>query len=335
MAWYNNVGDLKSALGLSDENAQKEAAIREQKRIAGIKETREKRGHKISGANKEIKTLDRQIAEAKKAVEAEEALKQKMLTSQENASGSAAKKLAELEQRKVKIVENRDSLIGISQKKNKNKNTEQKTEAPKTEAPKTEAPKTEAPKTEAPKTEAPKTEAPKTEAPKVQTNIDLAKEGKLHADPERTAAKERIAVLERQTAGVEKAESVEGATKGVVNKEVLKTELDASKKSLEELNKAAHKNFDKMTSVERLKSSVAGNFGKAGGHMAVRIARGGAALGAVAYAGKKGIEIFSPELDEKGERKEGLFVTTAKATAALAATAALLLHGGRNRAMGI
>lgn len=103
----------------------------------------------------------------------------------------------------------------------------------------------------------------------------------------------------------------------------------------ENLVKAGGENWDKakLGWVDSAKARVGGVFG--GKVTGMKVARGAAALGAAVYAGKKGLEVFSPERDDKGERKESLVVTVGKATAALAAVGALVLAGGKNKAMGI
>ena len=117
------------------------------------------------------------------------------------------------------------------------------------------------------------------------------------------------------------------------NKTNLEKELADAVKARSETGSKAWSD-SKMNLLDKAKASFGGVFNK-NGSKPMQWVRGGAAVGAVVYAGKKGYDLFSPERDEKGERKESVWVTIGKAGAALAAAAALTLAGGKNKAMGI
>lgn len=141
---------------------------------------------------------------------------------------------------------------------------------------------------------------------------------------------EKVADLKKQLEVATKQDASIPADQKL-NKEAIEVNLKAAE---EKLSKAVDKGYKKLTFTQKVTGAVAGNAGKNGGSLWVRGAKGGVVVGAVAYAGKKGIEIFSPKLDEKGEREEGLAMTTIKATVALAAAVGLAMHGGTRRAMG-
>ncbi|MEQ1790246.1 MAG: hypothetical protein ABL857_07370, partial [Rickettsiales bacterium] len=149
-----------------------------------------------------------------------------------------------------------------------------------------------------------------------------SKAGTLHSDvhPSETAelAKHREAL---------KAKDITAEEKIRIN-----GEMDKIKKAISPDKEAAWAKTIKPKPFDNIKARVGGVFGENSSKASKIFRGGGAAIGAI-YTGGKIMEVVKPELDEQGNRKESLAVSSVKALVGAAATVALLVTGGKAKAM--
>lgn len=169
-------------------------------------------------------------------------------------------------------------------------------------------------------------------APGAEGVFEQSKKGVLFTEKLKA---ERGAYNAAQQSHEQAAKAVENAGAGATDalKEAATKAQEHMGQTQQAFNEAKDAAFKTLGKGDKIKAMLGGNFGEAGGHAALRVARGGAAVGAMIYTGKKTIDIFSPELDENGQRKESMTKTILKAGAGLLATLGLALAGGKARAM--
>lgn len=324
---------------MEDKNAQ-EQAEREAKRIAGIKATRAKRGDKISGHNKQIKSLDKQIELAEKEAEKLKALKQNRVDDFDNLIEKNTKRLEELQGQKAGHIEKRDGLIEVAQKNSKkggnmfsdNKDIkDSKNTSPKTEAASSTSASSEAniktdnnTKAESVKAEAPKAGEPvaKTETSKPDVWKD-AREGKLFAEH----GTEHVETIEKHKENLKTlGEAATDEIKKTTNENIANAE--------KELAKVRGEKFQNLKLGDKIKANLGGNFGKevSNGAKVFKGAGSVIGLGAMIDGTKR---LIAPERDEKtGERTGSAWAAVGEIGAGALGTYALL-RGGANKAMGI